>query len=190
MFENISKEKFKKIILFKYTFQLIFVHAVLGTILSAICLAAVAILSNWNDSINVQSFFSNVFVVGFGYLLSLFCGLTNILSVIPYCKLLSDCLTGEEEERVIVVQSICPNYELQTIREQKRFLCDTFSRKQNAELLLYDQDKNKYRLYWNERYGTFDEKILTDNHETPVLIRYFKRSNIFFSCIKIDKANP
>lgn len=48
----------------------------------------------------------------------------------------------------------------------------------------------KYRFFWNERYGTFDEKILTDNHETPVLIRYFKRSNIFFSCIKIDKANP
>ncbi len=90
MFENITKEKFKKIILFKYAFQLIFVHAVLGTILSAICLAAVAILSIWNDSINVQSFFSNFFGIGFGYLLSLFCGLTNILSVIPYSKLLSD----------------------------------------------------------------------------------------------------
>lgn len=188
MFENITKEKFKKIILFKYAFQLIFVHAVLGTILSAICLAAVAILSIWNDSINVQSFFSIFFGIGFGYLLSLFCGLTNILSVIPYSKLLSDCLTGEEEERVIIVQSICPNYELQTIREQKRFLCDTFSRKQNVELLLYDQDKNKYRLYWNENYGAFDETLMADNHEISILIRYFKRSKIVFSCNKIGEA--
>lgn len=89
---------------------------------------------------------------------------------------------------MIIVQSICPNYELQTIREQKRFLCDTFSRKQNVELLLYDQDKNKYRLYWNENYGAFDETLMADNHEISILIRYFKRSKIVFSCNKIGEA--
>lgn len=183
MFENVSKRKFKKIIVFKYTFQLILIHAVLGTIISVVCLAIVAILSGWRNDISIQSFLSDIFGIGFGYLLSLFCGLANILSVIPYFKLIIDCLKGGEEERIITVQSLCPNYELQTIREKKRFMCDTFSRKRNAELLLFDEDKNKYRLYWNEKYGDFDEKALTENR---LMIRYFKRSKIIFSCDIID----
>lgn len=182
MFEDISKQKLKKIIVYKYFFQLILIHAVLGTILSAICFLVVVILSGWKDNIDIQNFFSNVFGIGFGYLLSFFCGLANIFSVVPFIELILDCLKGGETERIITVQSICPNYELQTIREKKRFMCDTFSRKKNAELLIYDQDKNKYRLYWNENYGTLDEKLFAENSKQQLMIRYFSRSKIIFSC--------
>ncbi len=183
MFEKISKEKFKKIILFKYTFQLILVHFIYGTIISAVILFAVALISVWREDLSIKDFITNPLGIGSGYIGSLFCGLTNILSVIPYCKLLVDCIKGGEEERIITVGFLWSNYELQTIRESKRFVCDTFSRKKNAELLLYDENKNKYRFYWNENYGELDEKILT---EKRLKIRYFKRSKIIFSCEQVD----
>ncbi len=181
MFEKISKEKFKKIILFKYTFQLILVHFILGTIGSIIIFVEEWIRLGWEGAI--QSFFVEFPAYLLGYAISLFCGLTNILSVIPYCKLLVDCIKGGEEERIITVEFLWPNYELQTIRESKRFVCDTFSRKKNAELLLYDENKNKYRFYWNENYGELDEKTLT---EKRLKIRYFKRSKIIFFCEQVD----
>lgn len=177
MFENVSKQKFKKIIVFKYTFQLILVHTILGTVCSIIIFLEEWIRLGWTAAL--LSYFVNFPGYICGYILSLFCGLANILSVIPYYKLILDCLKGGEEERIITVRNIIPNYELQTIREKKRFMCDTFSSKKNAELLLYDESNNKYRLYWNENYGIFDEKMLTKN---TLIIRYFKRSKIIFSC--------
>lgn len=177
MFEKIAKKKFKKIILFKYTFQLILVHFILGTIGSIIIFVEEWIRLGWEGAI--QSFFVEFPAYLLGYAISLFCGLANILSVIPYCKLIADCIKGGEEERIITVEFLWPNYELQTIRESKRFMCDTFSRKKNAELLLYDENKNKYRFYWNENYGELDEKTLA---EKRLKIRYFKRSKIIFSC--------
>ena len=184
MFEKISKEKFKKIILFKYTFQLILVHFILGTVISMVIFSVVAIASIWKGDLGLKDFITNPLGIGSGYIGSLFCGLTNILSVIPYCKLLVDCIKGGEEERIITVGFLWPNYELQTIRESKRFMCDMFSRKKNVELLLYDQNKNKYRFYWNENYGGgFDEKKLT---EKRLKIRYLKRSKIIFSCDIVD----
>lgn len=183
MFEKISKEKFKKIILFKYTFQLILVHFILGTIISMVIFSIVAIASIWKGDLGLKDFFTDPLGIGSGYIGSLFCGLTNILSVIPYCKLLVDCIKGGEEERIITVGFLWSNYELQTIRESKRFVCDTFSRKKNAELLLYDENKNKYRFYWNENYGELDEKTLT---EKRLKIRYFKRSKIIFFCEQVD----
>ena len=186
MFANMSKQKIKKIIVFKYTFQLILIHAVLGTILSAFIFAFIALLCAFGlrDESEIQSFFTDFYGIGSGYLLSVFCGLANILSVIPFFKLITDCLMGGEEERNIALQNILPNYELQTIRESKRFMCDTFSRKKNLELLFYDENKNKYRFYWNESYGELDEKKLFE--AKTLRIKYFPRSKIIFSCEIID----
>ena len=177
MFENVSKQTLKKIIVFKYTFQLIIIHAVLGTVISLVIFLEEWIRLGWTEAI--QSFFVDFPGYIIGYVGSLFCNLANILSVIPYFKLILDCVKGGEEEKIITVQNILPNYELQTIRSKKRFMCDTFSRKKNVELLVYDENKNKYRLYWNENYGTFDEKVLKGN---TLMIRYFKRSKIIFGC--------
>ena len=93
-------------------------------------------------------------------------------------------MKGGEEERNIALQNVLLNYELQTIRESKRFMCDTFSRKKNLELLLYDENKNKYRFYWNESYGELDEKKLFE--AKTLRIKYFPRSKIIFSCEIID----
>ena len=95
MFEKISKEKFKKIILFKYTFQLILVHFILGTIGSIIIFVEEWIRLGWEGAI--QSFFVEFPAYLLGYAISLFCGLTNILSVIPYCEVIADCIKGGEE---------------------------------------------------------------------------------------------
>ncbi len=95
MFEKIAKKKFKKIILLKYTFQLILVHFILGTIGSIIIYVEEWIRLGWEGAI--QSFFVEFPAYLLGYAISLFCGLANILSVIPYCKLIADCIKGGEE---------------------------------------------------------------------------------------------
>lgn len=84
---------------FKYTFQLILVHAVLGTIISVFLFAIIALLCacGVRDESEIQSFFTDFYGIGSGYLLSLFCGLANILSVIPFFKLIADCLKGERQ---------------------------------------------------------------------------------------------
>ncbi len=182
MFANISKQKIKKIIVLKYTFQLILIHFVLGTICSIVVFLEEWIRLGWEEAI--QSYFIEFPAYFFGYALSLFCGLANILSVLSFFKLIADCLKGGEEERNIALQNVLPNYELQTIRESKRFMCDTFSRKKNLELLLYDENKNKYRFYWNESYGELDENKLFE--AKTLRIKYFPRSKIIFSCEIID----
>lgn len=53
-------------------------------------------------------------------------------------------------------------------------MCDTFSGKKNAELLLYDENKNKYRFYWNENYGELDEKTLTEKKIENTLLQAFQ----------------
>ena len=58
-------------------------------------------------------------------------------------------------------------------------MCDTFSRKKNAELFLYDENKNKYRLLWNEKYG--DDKLEEVLDASKLRISYFKHSKIIFN---------
>ena len=118
------------------------------------------------------------------YLINL---MTNGLSILPFCKLILDCILKESEEmKEIELSNEMPPYELQCIRQSKRFMCDTFSRKRNVELFIYDEKKTKYRVFWNESYGSYKkaEQIICDGKRLK--ISYFKRSKIIFRCELIE----
>ena len=87
-------------------------------------------------------------------------------------------------EKEIQIKKLFPYYELQCLREKKRFICDTFSKKKNVEIYIYDEQKKKYRFLWNEGYGGSAEEVerilLGDN--LRVKIKYLKHSKIIVGC--------
>ena len=191
MFDHISKSKLKRIFVFKYIFQLILLPFIIGILVNVIFFIGASLRFGLDYAINyilgVHNFiiidtFSWVMFILFMYLINLL----NILSVIPFIKLLVDCISkNDEETKEIEFSNAMPAYELQCIRQSKRFMCDTFSRKENNEAFIYDENKTKYRFYWNEKYGDIKkaEEIV---HAKRLKITYFKRSKIIFRCEIIE----
>ena len=192
MFDHISKSKLKRIFVFKYIFQLIIVPFIMGLLFLVLALIVEFFMLGIDGVIDI--FIKKYHLIGeiyfpvyplyilFMYLINLL----NILSVIPFIKLLVDCISKDDEEtKEIEFSNAMPAYELQCIRQSKRFMCDTFSRKENNEVFIYDENKTKYRFYWNEKYG--DKKRAEEIvHAKRLKITYFKRSKIIFRCEIIE----
>lgn len=173
--------------LWKYVFQLLLIPIIMGILTGLLFFMVIWIRSGINDTISLV--FDKFEFLGIStnlwggcivccYLINLL----NILSVIPFIKLLIDCMSKADEEtkEIEVTKTFLP-YELQSIRQSKRFMSDTFSRKKNIEMFIYDENKTKYRFFWNENYG---EKIEESKiHQAKRMrISYFKHSKIIFRC--------
>lgn len=192
MFDKISSKRLKLILVFKYFFQLIIAPIIIGFLTNLLWFIVGIIKFDLNymmDDLFGKYIFLGIEVYGWvlpivlGYVV----GLANILSVLPFCKLILDCiLKNSEKTKEIELFNELPAFELQCVRESKRFICDTFSRKKNAELFIYDENKTKYRLFWNENYGSYEkaEQIICDGKKLK--ISYFKRSKIIFRCELIE----
>ena len=187
MFEKISKRKMKGLMLWKYVFQLLLIPIIMGILMSLLFFMVIWIRSGINSAISLIFHKQEAFGL---YLpgcievifLAIVFNLVNILSVIPFIKLLIDCMSkADEETKEIEVNKTFLPYELQSIRQSKRFMSDTFSRKENIEMFIYDENKTKYRFFWNENYG---EKIEESKiHQAKRMrISYFKHSKIIFRC--------
>lgn len=194
MFEKISNNKFKCVIVLKYIAQLFVVPLIFGLVFLIIAFMLEIFIVGFYNAIDAI-FLAKVHLSGDLYfpmwslyiLFMYFINLLNILSILPFCKLILDCiLKNSEKTKEIELFNELPAYELQCIRESKRFICDTFSRKKNAELFIYDENKTKYRLFWNENYGSYEkaEQIICDGKKLK--ISYFKRSKIIFRCELIE----
>ena len=177
----------KRILLFKYFFQFFIAPLILGILFNLIAIA-ILIIRDGFFIVFLEVFIEKIAVFGIIHMSGWFLiiiiafifNLVNILSVLPYIKLILDCFTKKDEEsKEIELDTFYPYYELQCIRQSKRFMCDTFSRKKNAELFLYDENKNKYRLLWNEKYG--DDKLEEVLDASKLRISYFKHSKIIFN---------
>ncbi len=195
MFDKISSKRLKSILVFKYTMQLIGVPLIIGVIALIVFFIVWIFIHGFDVAINVffyekEHLFGNLYTVIwplfilFGYIITL---MPNGLSILPFCKLILDCILKDSEvTKEIELSNELPAYELQCIGDSKRFLSDIFSRKRNAELFIYDENKKKYRLFWNENYGSYEkaEKIICDGKR--LRISYFKRSKIIFRCELIE----
>lgn len=108
----------------------------------------------------------------------------NIMSVIPSIKLLIDAFSkNDSETKEIEISKLFLPYELQCVRQSKRFICDTFSRKTNLEAFIYDENKKKYRFFWNESYSsTYKDVDLEICRAKRLKISYYKRSRIIYAC--------
>ena len=187
MFEKISKRKMKGLMLWKYVFQLLLIPIIMGILTGLLFFMVIWIRSGINDTISLvfdkfEFLGINTNLWGGCIVCCYLINLLNILSVIPFIKLLIDCMSKADEEtnEIEVSKSFLP-YELQSIRQSKRFMSETFSRKKNIEMFIYDENKTKYRFFWNENYG---EKIEESKiHQAKRMrISYFKHSKIIFRC--------
>lgn len=187
MFDNINKLKLRNIILLKYCFQLIIFPVIEGIFMMALFFLIMLIAFDLEYSINMlsnKSIFLGiesypwVLIVVAMYLINL----PNILAVKPFIELIFDCLSKDNIKTAeIEFTKIMPMYELQCLRQSKRFMCDTFSRKKSEEAFIYDQNNKKYRFFWNENYGDIEE--LKKLASAQILkISYFKCSKIIFDC--------
>lgn len=187
MFEKISKRKLKGLMLWKYLFQLLLTPIILSILMNLLFFIEEWIRLGINSAISLifhkHEFFGLIIPGGIGFsFLAIVCNLVNILSVVPFIKLLIDCMSkADEETKEIEVYNTLPPYELQCYRQSKRFISDTFSRKENIEMFIYDENKTKYRFFWNENYG---EKVEESKicQAKRMRISYFKHSKIIFRC--------
>ncbi len=186
MFDKTTKIKLKAIFVFKYIFQLFIIPVLYGFLLSLIAFFTKLFMDGFDVAV------TTVFeLIDFGIKMPAWCAcilvgyffdLVNILSVLPFLKLLLDCFSkNNEETKEIEFANIMPAYELQCIRQSKRFMCDTFSRKKSYEVFIYDEYKTKYRLFWNENYGDL-EKADQVSQAKKLKISYLKHSKIIFRC--------
>ena len=138
---------------------------------------SINMLSNKSIFLGIESYPWVLIVVAM-YLINL----PNILAVKPFIELIFDCLSKDNIKTAeIEFTKIMPMYELQCLRQSKRFMCDTFSRKKREEAFIYDQNNKKYRFFWNENYGDIEE--LKKLASAQILkISYFKCSKIIFDC--------
>lgn len=179
--------------MFKYCFQLIIFPIIFGLIAMLVAFFTMLIVFDLKYSVNMLFGKSVLFGVEFDswwccFALSGIINLINILSVVPFFKLIADSLSKDNvQTSEIEFTKIMPMYELQCIRQLKRFMCDTFSRKKSEEAFIYDQNNKKYRFFWNEKYGNIEELKKLANAQI-LKITYFKRSKIIFDCQIIQFA--
>ena len=193
MFDKISSKRLKRVLVLKYIVQLLVMPFIFGLILNLFMFILGIIVFDLDYMMNYLfgkynifgiDVYGWVFMMTLMYLINL---MTNGLSILPFCKLVLDCIFKDSEAtKEIELSKELPPYELQCIRQSKRFMCDTFSRKRNVELFIYDENKTKYRVFWNESYGSYEkaEQIICDGKRLK--ISYFKRSKIIFRCELIE----
>lgn len=191
MYDKVSKAKLKRIFVFKFAFQLFATPLIASFLMLTLMFIALLIVTLAQGN-SVKELIDKNFTIKPGefdmYNLCLLMGglsvLPTILSVIPFTELIIDCFSkNDEETKEIYVSKIFFPYELQCVRQSKRFICDTFSKKENIEVFLYDENKKKYRMFWNENYGDYamaDDVTRADR----LKISYFKHSKIIFKCEK------
>lgn len=192
MYNKITPQKLKWLYIFKYFFQLIIAPLLLGgTILGTVFTIFwirdgydQACLSCLHDSINFLGIKNVNSAVGF-ILTGGVLNVINILSVIPFIGLIEDLFTKNVIEKEITFASVFPMIELQCARQSKRFICDTFSRKDNSEVFVIDENKKYYRLLWNENYGSKAEFEKFEKAER-LKIQYLRHSRIIVGVEVLD----
>ena len=184
MFSKVSTKKIKRDLLYKYFFQIFLLPIFSGVIYIIIFFTVYALKNGKEEAITVflgksqDSLFGIhngcIITLIFSYILNA----VNILSFIPFIGLIEDLFTKNNViEKEITFASVFPMIELQGFRESKRFMRDTFSRKDNSEVFVIDENKKYYRLLWNENYGSKAEFEKFEKAE-KLKIQYLKHSRI------------
>lgn len=179
MLHKISSKQLRKKLLFKYFYQFFFAVLLYGTIVTLIFFFIDLIRLGYPKVVR-HFFVEEPWYIG-GYVGVLFCIiLGNMLSIFPFIKLMVD-KTERATKKYIEVINIFPNFELNGMLEKKRFIYDTYSKKKNAEILLYEREngkKKKYRLFLHEDWGDVDKFAEILQRNSRFKITYLKYSRI------------
>ena len=196
MFDRVNKTKFKWLLAWKYFYQLFIAPFYCG-IFTGILVFIIALCKGETAKLVDQMLEKLGPFLTPGWLIMLMGGyvvtfLPNVLSVIPFIKLIIDAISKDDEvTKEIEVTNVFLPYELQCVRQSKRFIWDTFSRKTNIECFIYDENKTKYRFFWNESYSSTVKDADPEICRAKRLkISYFKRSRIIFRCEVTETDEP
>lgn len=184
MFEKISGKRLKRLFLWKYFFQFFITPLCLSVCACAICLVVLSIKNGFFMA--VKETFGNIGSLNGLQAITMvmyFCSFPGIASIPTFIKLIFDCIKNQEVEQVTKITKLFPCIELPSLRQKKRFTCDTFSKKKNVEIYVYDEAGKKYRFFWNENYGGSSEEVERVLLEgVTVKIKYLKYSKIIVVC--------
>lgn len=192
MFSKVSTKKIKCNLMYKYFFQLVINPVLYGVVLASILFTILCIRDGAETTIG--DFFGRSEDSLFGIhnaslaivVLSYIINIVNILSIIPFIGLIEDLFTKNDViEKEITFASVFPMFEISSYFGPHRFLCDTFSRKDNSEVFVIDENKKYYRLLWNENYGSKVEFEKFEKAE-KLKIQYLKHSRIIVGVEVLD----
>ena len=195
MFDLISKGSFKRSIFWKYFFQIFVFPVLMGIVASGIVLIFNMISNGLKGSIEktFEAISLGIFVLPpfiiVGVIFAVFTFFPNILSLFPFVGLIIDSLgkSSEVTKEIKVLKCSKPN-ELQCIKQSKRFLFDTFSKKKNCEMMIFDENGTKYRFFWNESYSSIPHDVQKELLAArQIKISYFRHSKIIFECEVTEK---
>ena len=192
MFSKVSTKKIKCNLLYKYFFQL-FLAPIISGVIYIIIFFTVTVFTNGKEQA-ITDFFGKaqdslfgihngcIITLIFSYILNI----PNILSCIPFIGLIEDLLTKKAViEKEITFASVFPLIEISSYFGPHRFICDTFSRKDNSEVFVIDENKKYYRLLWNENYGSKAEFEKFEKAER-LKIQYLRHSRIIVGVEVLD----
>ncbi len=193
MFDLIDENKLRRLLIWKYFFQIIISPLIISVLVNLFLFFCCMIIRGLDATIELETQRVDIIGIDFhGWAAGLFlCFLImfvlNLLSIIPFINLIIDDISKKHVSQIITIIKILPAYELQCLRESKKFICDTFSRKKNMEIFIYDENKKKYRLFWNENYSSVKD-VPDDFFEAEQLrITYFKYSRIICDVEILDQ---
>lgn len=194
MFDLIDNKKYRLVLLCKYTFQLIITPLMTGIlVVLPIFMVELMIKNGFENAVKSMSETSMLWIIPIsGWSGSILLGsfitiLANLLSIKIFISLILDCLSKKVFTKKIKFVKFLSAYELQGARNKKRFFCDTFSRKKNMEIFIYDENKKKYRLFWNENYSTVKDVPDEFFDSKQLRITYFKYSRIICDVEILDQ---
>ena len=191
MFSKVSTKKIKCDLLYKYFFQ-IFLLPIISGVIYIIIFFTVTVFTDGKEQA-ITDFFGKsqdplfgihngcIITLIFSYILNA----VNILSFIPFIGLIEDLFTKNVIEKEITFASVFPMIEISSYFGPHRFICDTFSRKDNSEVFVIDENKKYYRLLWNENYGSKAEFEKFEKAER-LKIQYLRHSRIIVGVEVLD----
>ena len=136
MFEKISGKRLKRLFLWKYFFEFFFTPLLLWMVFIGPIIILLGVLKGFYDTI-ILFFAINGKMNGSQALLLVmcFCNFPIIASIPTFIKLIFDCIKNQEVEQVIKITKLFPYIELPSLRQKKRFSCDTFSKKKTLRFM-------------------------------------------------------
>ena len=193
LFDNIDKNKCKRVFFWKYCYQLVIMPTFYGLIASVCIFIFEVAYAGWDVAVadlfltpvNIWFVSGSIFFI-FQIVITLLDILAQFLSLQTFINLVIDLIFGNNDKSKDI-EFIRMNVPYEFFVESPNYMnfsCDRFSKKKHLSLYLYDENNKKYRFFWNEKFSTMPlSQVKEEIYKASRLrISYFKHSKIIFKC--------
>lgn len=197
LFDNIDKNKCKRVFFWKYCYQLVIMPTFYGLIASVCIFIFEVAYAGWDVAVadlfltpvNIWFVSGSIFFI-FQIVITLLDILAQFLSLQTFINLVIDLIFGNNDKSKDI-EFIRMNVPYEFFVERPNYMnfsCDRFSKKKHLSLYLYDENNKKYRFFWNEKFSTMPlSQVKEEIYKASRLrISYLKHSKIIFKCEVIE----